>query len=113
MTHLLDTNIVLLHLGGRLGERLPGGVHGVSVITEIEALSWPGLDDASERRICEFLETVRVIELDRAAAEFGDRDPTGSLPQDSRRDHRRNRESDAAETGDQRRAAASVGSSRT
>ncbi|MEZ6234273.1 MAG: type II toxin-antitoxin system VapC family toxin [Phycisphaerales bacterium] len=69
MTHLLDTNIVLLHLAGRLGERLPGGVHGVSVITEIETLSWAGLDDASERRIREFLKTVRVIELDRAAAE--------------------------------------------
>ena len=38
MTGLLDTNVALYLLGGRLAEPLPGGNYGVSVVTEMELL---------------------------------------------------------------------------
>jgi len=41
VTGLLDTNIALYLLGGRLEAPLPSGEYGVSVITEMELLSWP------------------------------------------------------------------------
>lgn len=40
---LLDTNVVLYFLGGRLMNPLPSGQYFVSVITEIELLSYPSL----------------------------------------------------------------------
>lgn len=40
---LLDTNIVLYFLGGKLANPLPSGQYFVSVITEIELLSYPSL----------------------------------------------------------------------
>ena len=43
MTGLLDTNVALYLLGGRLAEPLPAGEYGVSVITEMEMLAWPSL----------------------------------------------------------------------
>lgn len=39
MTALLDTNVVLYFLGGRLAAPLPPGDYGVSVITEMELLA--------------------------------------------------------------------------
>ena len=39
MTGLLDTNVALYLLGGRLAEPLPTGSYGVSVITEMELLA--------------------------------------------------------------------------
>jgi predicted nucleic acid-binding protein len=39
MTGLLDTNVALYLLGGRLAEPLPSGSYGVSVITEMELLA--------------------------------------------------------------------------
>ena len=38
MTGLLDTNVALYLLGGRLAVPLPVGDYGVSVLTEIELL---------------------------------------------------------------------------
>ncbi|PHM10709.1 PIN domain nuclease, partial [Nostoc sp. 'Peltigera malacea cyanobiont' DB3992] len=40
---LLDTNVVLYFLGGRLVNPLPSGEYFISVITEIELLSDPSL----------------------------------------------------------------------
>jgi len=48
---LLDTNIILYLLGGRLAEPLPKGNSFVSVITEIELLSYPDLDRQTEQKI--------------------------------------------------------------
>ena len=39
MTGLLDTNVALYLLGGRLAESVPSGSYGVSVITEMELLA--------------------------------------------------------------------------
>ncbi|HNZ39398.1 MAG TPA: type II toxin-antitoxin system VapC family toxin [Candidatus Latescibacteria bacterium] len=63
MVALLDTNIVLYSLGGRLAEPLPVCDCRVSVITEIEVLSYPSLsaDEAAVAR--EFLQCVGVEAL--------------------------------------------------
>lgn len=64
MTGVLDTNIVLYLLGGRLAQPLPAGAYAVSVITEMELLSYPGLKAAEEAAIGEFLAGVTLVELD-------------------------------------------------
>jgi len=48
MLGLLDTNVVLYLLGGRLAEPLPVGQFALSVISEMELLAWPSLDAAAE-----------------------------------------------------------------
>ena len=63
MTGLLDTNVALYLLGGRLAEPLPVGNYGVSVITEMELLSWPSLTSEEERKVREFLGQVVICEL--------------------------------------------------
>ena len=51
MTGLLDTNVALYLLGGRLAEPLPSGSYGLSVITEMELLAWPSLTPEEEQKI--------------------------------------------------------------
>ncbi|CAN5575429.1 hypothetical protein BH18VER1_BH18VER1_22770 [soil metagenome] len=50
MIGLLDTNVALYLLGGRLAAPLPAGDYGISVITEMELLAWPSLtaDDKNQ-----------------------------------------------------------------
>lgn len=63
MNWVLDTNIVLYHPGGRLAEPLPEGDHYVSVITELELLSWDGLDSEGEKAVRAMLGAVGIIGL--------------------------------------------------
>ena len=63
ITGLLDTNVALYLLGGRLAEPLPPGSYGVSVITEMELLSWPSLTTDEERRVRDFLRHLTLCEL--------------------------------------------------
>jgi predicted nucleic acid-binding protein len=63
MTGLLDTNVALYLLGGRLAAPLPAGDYGVSVITEMELLAWPTLTDEEEKKVRAFLASVTVCEL--------------------------------------------------
>lgn len=63
MTGLLDTNIALYLLGGRLAFSPPPGDYGVSVITEMELLSWPSLTPEEEIRITDFLSSVVICDL--------------------------------------------------
>jgi hypothetical protein len=63
MTRLLDTNIVLYHLAGRLVQPLPVGPLTVSVVTVMELLSWPELSEEAEAQVRTFLERVHVVEL--------------------------------------------------
>lgn len=60
---VLDTN-ALYFLGGRLTNSLPKGDYCVSLITEIELLSYPGLDSIEETQILRFLGKVTVVQLD-------------------------------------------------
>lgn len=63
MTGLLDTNVALYLLGGRLAAPLPAGSYGVSVITEMELLAWPSLSTEEEKRVREFLGQLVICEL--------------------------------------------------
>jgi predicted nucleic acid-binding protein len=61
---LLDTNIVLYLLGGRLANPLPVGQYFASIITEIELLSYSSLSSEEERQIINFLDCITVIGID-------------------------------------------------
>lgn len=63
---VLDTNIVLYFLGGRLTEPLPAGAHAISVITELELLAYPGLVSAEEQRVRAFLADIAVTDLSQS-----------------------------------------------
>jgi predicted nucleic acid-binding protein len=63
MNIVLDTNAVLYFLGGRLREPLPQAQIYISVITEIELLSYPLLSSENESEIYAFLADVTVIDL--------------------------------------------------
>lgn len=60
---MLDTNAVLYFLGGCVASNLPEGEYFVSVITEIELLAYPSLNNEEEVRIKAFLQDVVVIEF--------------------------------------------------
>lgn len=61
---LLDTNIVLYFLGGRLVNPLPSGQYFISVITEIELFSYPSLTLEEETQIIDFLNKITIIGID-------------------------------------------------
>ncbi len=63
MTGLLDTNVALYLLGGRLASPLPTGDFGVSVITEMELLAWPSLTDEETVKVRAFLDNVTLCDL--------------------------------------------------
>lgn len=63
MKVVLDTNAVLYFLEGRLVEPLPQANFFVSVITEIELLSYPLLKFDDEQVIREFLNDVTIVNL--------------------------------------------------
>ncbi|MEH2390588.1 MAG: type II toxin-antitoxin system VapC family toxin [Nostoc sp.] len=60
----LDTNVVLYFLGGRLVNPLPSGQYFISVITEIELLSYPSLSLEEETQIIDFLNKITIIGID-------------------------------------------------
>jgi predicted nucleic acid-binding protein len=60
---VLDTNIIIYFLEGRLAEPLPEGDLGVSIISEIELLSHGQLDKAGEAVIRAFLSSVDLVGL--------------------------------------------------
>lgn len=63
---VLDTNIALYYLGGRLLDPLPGGLYYTSIITEMELLSYPNLNPAEEQQIQNFLAQIFVIGIDES-----------------------------------------------
>ena len=63
MTGLLDTNVALYLLGGRVTSPLPPSGYGISVITEMELLAWPSLTEKEEKKVREFLSSVTICEL--------------------------------------------------
>lgn len=66
MNVVLDTNAVLYFLGGRLAQALPPAEFYVSVITEMELLSYPLLKSDEEAEIHEFLSDVTIVDLNQA-----------------------------------------------
>jgi predicted nucleic acid-binding protein len=61
--YLLDTNAVIYLVNGRLALPLPEGQYSISVITEIELLSFPNLLDEEEQRIRDLLQVLERIQL--------------------------------------------------
>ncbi len=60
---VVDTNIALYHLGNRLEQPFPSGLYFVSIITEMELLSYPGLSDAEAQLIYSFLSHLTIINI--------------------------------------------------
>jgi len=63
LNFLLDTNILLYHMGARLLDRIPAGNQSISVMTEIELLSYPSIAPAEEQLISKLLANIQVVEL--------------------------------------------------
>jgi len=60
---LLDTNVILYFLAGKLSSPLPDNEYCISVITQLELLSFPLLDAEAEARIEAFLDQIEIIGL--------------------------------------------------
>jgi predicted nucleic acid-binding protein len=63
LNYVLDTNVILYHLAGRLVAPLPAGAVHVSVVTEIELLSYPNLTPSEEAAINAYLATTTIVDL--------------------------------------------------
>jgi predicted nucleic acid-binding protein len=61
--YLLDTNAIIYLVNGRLASPLPEGKYSISIITEIELLSFSGLSDEEEQRIRDFLHLLDRVPL--------------------------------------------------
>ena len=68
--YVLDTNILLYWLGDRIENTLPQGTYLVSVISEIELLSYAGLDLIAEQQIREFLSKLVIVGLREDVKEY-------------------------------------------
>lgn len=60
---VLDTNVVLYHLGGRLLKPLEKKQYIISIITEIELLSYSSIEADEINAIQNFVSDVTVVEL--------------------------------------------------
>ena len=66
MRAILDTNAVIYLQKGWLEDPLPPGEYLISVITEIELLSFAGLDDAQMNWLQRPIDDLEVVEIDGA-----------------------------------------------
>jgi hypothetical protein len=60
---LFDTNAALYFLGNQLADELPTGLYYISVISEIELLSYPNLSAKEEGDIRDFLSKIETVGL--------------------------------------------------
>jgi hypothetical protein len=67
---VLDTNAILYLLGGKVAQPPPPAQYFVSVISEMELLSYPSLDEAALAQIRAFLSDVTVVELSEQVREL-------------------------------------------
>jgi hypothetical protein len=61
--YLLDTNAIIYLISGRLVLPLPDGQYSVSIVTEIELLSFPGLSAEEEQKIRDLLFLLNRVQL--------------------------------------------------
>lgn len=61
--YLLDTNAIIYALNRKL--KLPANQYAVSVITEMELLSWPSLTREDEEKLQTSLQKLTVIQLEK------------------------------------------------
>jgi predicted nucleic acid-binding protein len=67
---VLDTNAILYLLGGKLAQPLPLAQYFISVISEMELLSYPSLDEVALAQIRRFLSDVTVVDLSERVREL-------------------------------------------
>ena len=60
---VLDTNVILYFLGGRLVDPFPAGDYAISVLSELEILAYPGLVSSEEQRVRGFLADIPITDL--------------------------------------------------
>jgi predicted nucleic acid-binding protein len=60
---VLDTNAILYLLGGKLAQPIPQGQYFISVITEMELLSYPLIGESEHSKIKSFLSEATVVGL--------------------------------------------------
>jgi len=63
LKRVLDTNAILYLLGGKLSQPLPTCQYFISVISEMELLSYPLLDESAQSKIETFLSEITIIGL--------------------------------------------------
>ena len=68
---VLDTNVALFYLSGRLVNPLPNATYFVSVVTEIELLAYPNLTPVVEVEIRDFLAQIIVVDINYHIKELG------------------------------------------
>ncbi|MDR5875993.1 type II toxin-antitoxin system VapC family toxin [Vreelandella gomseomensis] len=61
--YLLDTNAIIYALNRKL--KLPANRYAVSVVTEMELLSWPSLTGKEEAKLKALLQNLGVIQLEK------------------------------------------------
>ncbi|MBT8420502.1 MAG: type II toxin-antitoxin system VapC family toxin [Gammaproteobacteria bacterium] len=61
MKAVLDTNLVIYLQKGLLADNLPSGEYLISVITEMELFSFPGLNDEQQAWLRRFIDDIEVI----------------------------------------------------
>ena len=65
--YLLDTNAIIYAIDRKL--KLPANRYAISVVTEMELLSWPSLALEDEAKLKSVLMKLAVIQLDRSIQE--------------------------------------------
>ncbi len=60
---ILDTNAVIYLQNGQLKNSLDAGEYGISIITEIELLSFTGLDKKQYKWLHNFIDAIEVFPL--------------------------------------------------
>jgi len=64
VTNLLDTNILLYLIGGKISERdIPRGNIAISFVTELEILSYPDITIEDEWKIRELLNEILIVDI--------------------------------------------------
>lgn len=64
ISQVLDTNVVLYHLGGRLSSPVGEGRNCVSIVTQLELLSYPNITPTEEAQIQSLLDDLTVVGLE-------------------------------------------------
>lgn len=63
MNLVLDTNVILYHLANRLAAPLPQATISASIISEMEARSYPTLTTTEEAALHRYLAGLNLVEL--------------------------------------------------
>lgn len=61
---VLDTNAVIYLQRGVLADSLPKGEYFISIITEMELLSYPELDEAQHAWLTKFINEIETVGID-------------------------------------------------